>query len=114
MNHLLRAAFCINSTDLEAGSVTTCPKEASQWSKRWNIGAFHNFIASKVESQGGEQVMDFYQQYINPRHVGREVTISFAQGARFAVSRARIQSRPEADYERLLDTLSHDLDPYSG
>ncbi|CAE8667806.1 unnamed protein product [Polarella glacialis] len=30
------------------------------------------------------------------------------------VSRARIQSRPKADYERLLDTLSHDPDPYSG
>ncbi|CAE8635223.1 unnamed protein product [Polarella glacialis] len=58
--------------------------------------------------------MDFYHKFINPRHVGREVTISVAQGARFAVSRASVQSRPKADYERLLDTLSHDLDPYSG
>ncbi|CAE8640328.1 unnamed protein product [Polarella glacialis] len=33
MNHVLRAAFCINSTDVEGVSVTACPKEAVQWSK---------------------------------------------------------------------------------
>jgi len=114
MNHLLRAAFCINSTDVEAGSVTACPRVAAKWSKWWDIGAFHDFIASKIESQGGEPVMDFYRHYINPSHVDREVTISFSQGARFAVARAKIQSRPKADYERLLETLSHDADPYSG
>ncbi|CAE8636331.1 unnamed protein product [Polarella glacialis] len=114
MDHLLRAAFCINSTDMEGVSVTACPKEAVEWSKWWEIGPFQDFIESKIEGQGGEPVMDFYRKYINPSHADRGVTISFSQGARFAIARAKIQSRPKADYERLLETLSHDADPYSG
>merc|ERR1719443_178381 len=58
--------------------------------------------------------MDFYRKYINPSHTGDEVTAFFPQGARFAVSREKIQRRPKADYERLLATLSNDEDPYSG
>mmetsp|Transcript_101350 Transcript_101350/g.182931 ORF Transcript_101350/g.182931 Transcript_101350/m.182931 type:complete len:92 (+) Transcript_101350:1-276(+) len=60
-------------------------------------------------SLDGEQFMDFYHKYINPRHVGHEVTISLEQGAPFAVSGVWTRSRPMADYEPRLDTSSPDL-----
>jgi len=114
MNHLLRAAFCINDTRVEGGSNAACPKKTSQWTSWWDIGPFHDFIATKTEMEGGEPVMDFYRKYINPSFVGKELTISFPQGARFAVSREKILRRPKADYELLLQTLSKSTDPYSG
>merc|ERR1719375_617727 len=58
--------------------------------------------------------MDFYRQYINPTYAEDDVIAFFPQGARFAVSREKIHRRPKADYERLLATLSKDVDPYAG
>merc|ERR1712032_322904 len=58
--------------------------------------------------------MEFYRQYINPEHIGDDLIAFFPQGARFAVSREKIQQRPKADYERLLATLSEDEDSYAG
>jgi hypothetical protein len=113
MNHVLRAAFCINDKSVEGG-VTECPKEASQWTAWWDMGHFYDFVKSKVESQGGEEALDFYRKYINPAHSGKDLTLSFAQGARFAVSRDKILSRPKEDYERLLAALAKDVDPYAG
>jgi len=114
MNHVLRASYCINDDQLEGGVATTCPAEASQWSPWWDIGEFRNVISSKVHSQHGDKVMDFYRQYINPEHIGDELVAFFPQGARFAVSREKIQQRPKADYERLLATLSDNEDSYAG
>merc|ERR1711990_793937 len=114
MNHVLRASYCINDDRLEGGVATTCPAEASQWSPWWDIGEFRNVISSKVHSQHGEKVMDFYRQYINPDHIGDDLIAFFPQGARFAVSREKIQQRPKADYERLLATLSDNEDSYAG
>lgn len=114
MNHLLRAAYCIDDTLLEGASVNTCPKEASQWTPWWDVSDFRKFVASKVEAQHGEEVMDFYRKYINPSHRESDMTAFFPQGARFAVSRDTIHRRPKADYERLLATLSNDEDSYAG
>jgi hypothetical protein len=58
--------------------------------------------------------MDFYHKYINPEHAEEEVIVFFPQGARFSVSKERIQSRPKMVYERLLATVSQDEDPYAG
>merc|ERR1712216_235091 len=80
----------------------------------WDIGEFRNVISSKVHSQHGKNVMEFYRQYINPEHTGKELVAFFPQGARFAVSREKIQQRPKADYARLLATLSEDEDSYAG
>jgi len=115
MNHLLRAAYCINDTLLEGGvSGSSCPKQASQWTLWWDMGDFRKYVNSKVESQHGEDIMDFYRKYINPSFTGDEVKAFFPQGARFAVSRATIQSRPKSDYEQLLISLSNNEDPYAG
>jgi hypothetical protein len=114
MNHLLRAAYCIEDEMLEGGAVESCPTEASQWTPWWDVGGFRNFVDSKVKSQHGEFIMDFYRKYINPSHAGEEVTAFFPQGARFAVSRETIHRRPKVDYERLLAVLSNDEDSYAG
>merc|ERR1712216_623327 len=50
----------------------------------------------------------------NPEHIGDDLIAFFPQGARFAVSREKIQQRPKADYARLLATLSEDEDSYAG
>merc|ERR1712072_1506660 len=113
MNHLLRAAYCIDDEQLEGGA-SVCPKEASHWTPWWDIGDFRKFVSHKTESQHGEEIMDSYRKYINPTHVEDDVIAFFPQGARFAVSREKIHRRPKADYERLLATLSKDVDPYAG
>jgi len=114
MNHVLRAAYCINDELLEGGGASACPKEASQWTPWWNIGDFGQYISAKVEGQHGEEIMSFYRKYINPAYSGKEVTAFFPQGARFGVSRDVIQRRPKVEYERLLAAVSNDLDSYAG
>jgi len=54
MNHLLRAAYCINDLKVEGGHPTACPADASKWTKWWDVGPFHDFIANKIENQNGE------------------------------------------------------------
>jgi hypothetical protein len=114
MNHLLRASYCIADELLEGEAASMCPREASQWTPWWDVGDFKAYVASKIESQHGEQIMDFYHKYINPEHVEEEVIVFFPQGARFSVSKERIQSRPKMVYERLLAAVSQDEDPYAG
>jgi hypothetical protein len=114
MNHLLRASYCIADELLEGEAASMCPTEASQWTPWWDVGDFKAYVASKIESQHGEQIMDFYHKYINPEHVEEDVIVFFPQGARFSVSKETIQSRPKMVYERLLATVSQDEDPYAG
>lgn len=114
MDHLLRAAYVMDDELLETGGVSTCPKDASFWTPWFDIGTMRDYVASKVEQQHGEPVMDFYHKHINPSHVGDEVTAYFSQGARFAVSREIVQRHPRAVYEQLLATLNKTDDPYSG
>jgi len=114
MNHVLRAAYCIDDARLEGQAVQSCPKNASQWSSWWDVGPFKDYINAKKESQQGDDVKNFYRKYINPAHTSDEMVLFFPQGARFAVSKERILSRPKADYERLMGALSNDVDPYAG
>jgi hypothetical protein len=114
MNHLLRASYCIKDELLEGGGVDVCPKEAAQWTPWWDIGDFHKYIASKVEGQHGEEIMDFYRKYIDPTYKADELVAFFPQGARFAVSKDTILRRPKAQYAELLNVLSKDTDSYAG
>jgi len=84
------------------------------WSPWWDVGHFREYIGSIVEDQHGEHIMDFYRKYINKSHKEGEVTTVFPQGARFAVSKDTIRTRPKAEYEVLLETLSAHADPYAG
>merc|ERR1719399_1106836 len=77
MNHLLRAAYCIDDELLEGGAAKSCPKESTQWTPWWDIGEFGSFVSSKVERQHGDNVMDFYRKYINPEYNGDEIMAFF-------------------------------------
>ena len=60
-------------------------------------------------------MLEFYHKYIAlDENDGKPLTLSFAQGARFAVSRARIQARPRLYYARLLGALSKRISPQEG
>jgi len=60
-------------------------------------------------------MLDFYHTYIAlDTNDGRPLTLQYAQGARFAVSRDRIHARPWAYYTRLLMTLSRASRPQEG
>jgi hypothetical protein len=113
MDHILRTSFCIDDAKLEE-SMPSCPEHDGLWSDWLDIGLFSEFIMSKVHSQSGLQPMDFYRKYINPHHQAAEIIIPFAQGSRFAVAKEKILSRPKEHYAALLETLSHNMDPYSG
>jgi hypothetical protein len=115
MNHVMRATFCINDHSLEKQSViSTCPDQSLLWTKWLDMDMFKDFIDFKIRSQQGKQPLDYYRTYINPEHRGSELVIPFTQGARFAVAREKILRHPKVHYERLLATLSHHADPYSG
>jgi hypothetical protein len=113
MNHVLRASFCIDDANLEPSKLA-CPEHSGLWSDWLDIGLFSDFIMSKVQSQNGLHPMEYYRRYVNPHHQAAEVIIPFAQGSRFAVSKEKILSRPKEQYAALLETLSHNEDPYSG
>mmetsp|Transcript_16802 Transcript_16802/g.46495 ORF Transcript_16802/g.46495 Transcript_16802/m.46495 type:complete len:158 (-) Transcript_16802:115-588(-) len=60
-------------------------------------------------------MLEFYHKYIAlDENDGKPLTLSFAQGARFAVSRTRIQARPRNYYARLLVALSKRISPQEG
>lgn len=60
-------------------------------------------------------MLDFYHSNIAlDANTGAELVLNFAQGARFALSRQRIHSRPRSFYARLLEILSKENDPVEG
>jgi len=48
MNHLLRAAYCIDDDLLEGGVVNACPKDASHWTPWWDVKDFRQYVISKA------------------------------------------------------------------
>ncbi|CAE8707562.1 unnamed protein product [Polarella glacialis] len=117
MHHALRVSYCINDTSVEYSqdnSISECPVKDSLWTSWWDMGDFKHFIQGKVKEQNGLEVMDFYNSFISPSNSLKSVTVAFTQGGRFAVSRENILRWSKAHYERLLATLSHDVNPYSG
>ena len=58
----------------------------------------------RKESEPG--MLEFYHRYIaQDQNDGQPMTLAFAQGGRFAVSRARVHARPRAFYAALLQEL---------
>merc|ERR1719323_597887 len=60
-------------------------------------------------------MLEFYHRFIaGDDYTDEPLTLAFAQGARFAVSRERIHSRPREYYAALLEQLSHSAMPMEG
>lgn len=114
MHHSLRTAYAVDDAAVEGGAVAACPADASKWTQWWDASELKDWIMEKAKQQGGEEAIDFYKKYINPSHKGDELTLSFPQGARFALSKEKILSRTKEEYERLLELFSKDADPYAG
>lgn len=94
-------------------SNTECPANgADGWSAWWSD-------ANHLHHKKGKDMINFYQRYVlgSPAlraDVAKPITLGFVQGARFAVSRERIQSRPRSYYADLLSLLSEKVDPLEG
>ena len=96
-DHLLRADYCINNASMAGG---VCPATAQGWSQWWQLGWFKDYVLKKAKAEGGEQPLDFYRKYIDGSiDVQERLALQFSQGARFALSRDVIHSRPKEDYE---------------
>jgi len=94
---------------LNEESSDLCPKlGADGWSDWW-------FSKDHPHVKFAASMVDFYHRYIAlDEDDGKPLTIAFAQGARFAVSRERIRSRPLRYYARLLNLLSRHRGPTEG
>jgi len=90
-----------------------CPADgADGWSAWWSD-------ANNLHHKKGKDMLTFYQRYVLGGHslrsdVLKPITLGFAQGSRFAVSRERIQARPRDFYVELLAVLSQSQDPLEG
>jgi len=60
-------------------------------------------------------MLDFYDRFVaHGAQKSKELMLAFPQGATFALSRARIHSRPLEYYSRLLDQVKMEQDPIQG
>ena len=77
------------------------------------MGWFKDHLAEKCgldRSQIAAFVVDFWEKHMQAPMPEGNVAF-YAQGARFAASRAKIWERPKAFYEQLLALVSTELDP---
>merc|ERR1719259_1293253 len=86
-----------------------CPSDgADGWSSWW-------FDAAHPHHKAGKEMLAFYHRHVLQRETPQEamqpLTLGFAQGARFAVSRQRIRARPLAYYVALMQQVSEERDP---
>jgi hypothetical protein len=85
-----------------------CPQIGADGWTDWWFSPDHPHLRSG-------SMLEFYHKYIAlDENDGKPLTLSFAQGARFAVSRTRIQARPRNYYARLLVALSKRISPQEG
>jgi len=113
MHHSSRYSYFYETLLEDKGDV--CPPSEHEWTPWWDLGWFVDFIADKVKNQEGMDALDFYRKYIDASKTERRsLEISYAQGARFALSRTVIQSQEKHVYERLLAELALNEDPWSG
>uniref|UniRef100_A0A7S2VPI8 Uncharacterized protein n=1 Tax=Zooxanthella nutricula TaxID=1333877 RepID=A0A7S2VPI8_9DINO len=88
-----------------------CPADgADGWTDWW-------FSAVHPHHTAGHEMYDFYRRHVAQtvrEGGGQPVTLAFAQGARFAVSRERIRARPREYYSNLLSFVSKQTDPVEG
>jgi len=86
---------------------------SDSWGPYGKIPWVRKFVAEKCgldEGSLGDAVMSFWDNFVQLPRPQADIA-HFAQGARFAASRARIHQRPKAYYEKLLALVSSEVDP---
>ena len=87
-----------------------CPADGAEgWSAWW-------FDSAHPHHRAGQKMLEFYHRQVrqDPAAELSPVTLGFVQGARFAVSRDRIHTRPRAYYADLRRAVSKERDPLAG
>eukprot|EP00927_Polykrikos_kofoidii_P077258 TRINITY_DN74216_c0_g1_i1.p1 TRINITY_DN74216_c0_g1~~TRINITY_DN74216_c0_g1_i1.p1 ORF type:complete len:699 (-),score=78.48 TRINITY_DN74216_c0_g1_i1:37-2133(-) len=94
---------------------TRCPSEefADGWEPWERLGWFEEYMSERCgidQSQLGSFLAQFWEKHFKSPMPEKDM-VFYAQGARFAASRARIHERPKQFYSDLLDLLSTSSDP---
>ena len=120
LEHTLRVDYVSSTAELEIPSrhsTSMCPAEGD-WTPWFELGSitakFGRLATQQAGHPGAMPALDFYNTFVVPDCSAESVQLNFAQGARFAVGRERIRSRPREYYQKLLSTLSHNEDPIAG
>mmetsp|Transcript_49200 Transcript_49200/g.73344 ORF Transcript_49200/g.73344 Transcript_49200/m.73344 type:complete len:355 (-) Transcript_49200:196-1260(-) len=94
-----------------------CPLDQDDYWSMWWHSADHPLITMQNKTKYDFlPAMDFYNTLIadGVDKTYDSVTLTFANGGRFAASRERIHKRPRQYYESLLAALSKDVNPIEG
>mmetsp|Transcript_93409 Transcript_93409/g.204416 ORF Transcript_93409/g.204416 Transcript_93409/m.204416 type:complete len:495 (-) Transcript_93409:197-1681(-) len=118
LRHALRTSFKVDPFAAAAqihSKSAVCPKDegADVWGQFRSVPQVRHFLGSKCgveEHVLGDALRSFWEDFVQLPFPSSEV-VHYAQGARFAVSRERLQQRPKAYYQQLLDAVSSEEDP---
>lgn len=115
MKHSLRSSYFDTARSQQPLQQRTCPKgdHGDAWEPFMEMDWFREFLGQKcaVEpSELGRSVREYWRDFVKLPEPPSS-TVFFAQGARFAASRERIQQRPREHYEALLLLLEEEEDP---
>jgi len=111
--HINRVGFMIKNLKESVMGKSMCPPGAANGWTNWWWDASHPHLWAKASDI---TMLEFYHRFIavNNEYTDEPLTLAFAQGARFAVSRERIHARPREYYAALLEQLSHSIMPMEG
>merc|ERR1719158_663577 len=108
-----RLGFMIRDLNEDQLTKDTCPTVGIDGWTPWWWDKKHPQLRSKAKSE--LTMLEFYHKYIaQDENDGKDLTLAFAQGGRFSVSRDRIHKRPREFYSTLLDQLSTGVSPMAG
>jgi len=96
---------------------SACPVHRSEGWGGWWFESSHPTIAYQRTQKSAPGPVEFYNKYViaNPSlQTFESLTVTFANGARFAASKQRIRMRPKSYYEDLLEQVSWHTDPIQG
>jgi len=96
------------SDKFEELSNSICPEGGAKGWGAWWLEPEHPHHAH------GKRMLDFYHRFVAEDSSEESVTLGFVQGARFAMSRARIHARPLEFYKALLQKVSASESPLEG
>jgi hypothetical protein len=107
---LMRMGFLVPHMVPQALQKDLCPARGAEGWAPWWYNDNH-----KARLSAGEGISQWYRKFIaQDIDPVLPLTLAFAQGGRFGVSRARIHLRPREFYANLLQQLSTSVNPIEG
>lgn len=107
-----RLGFMMKDLAESAMDKSMCPPGAADGWTPWWWDQDHPQLRGEASNI---TMLQFYHRFIaRDEYTEKPLTLAFAQGARFAVSRDRIHTRPQEYYAALLEQLSRSVMPMEG